>query len=74
MFSIIIYGLSFAYFIYGIHQWASDQILPNITEFKEVAEILDYKSTTTKLSFTPFLFPEQIDPFESSNIILMAVI
>ena len=51
--SIIIYGLSFGYFVYGIQQWASDQILPTIAEFKQIIDVIDYQSSDPTVLLQP---------------------
>ena len=64
MISIVIYGLSFAYFIYGISLWANNEILPSIAEFKEVVDQIQYSSPIKLLSFYSEKQSGQIDPFD----------
>ena len=47
--------------------------MPSIIDLKEVNEVIEYKSSNKVASFKPFADAGLIDPFDSSNIVLMVI-
>ncbi|KAM3133672.1 hypothetical protein pb186bvf_014218 [Paramecium bursaria] len=73
--SIVIYGLSFSYFVYGIYQWQTNQILPGIVSYDAVQESQDFQTgNETTISFTPRIDSSAaVNPFNKSAVIMIAL-
>ncbi|KAM3133666.1 hypothetical protein pb186bvf_014212 [Paramecium bursaria] len=73
--SITIYGLSFIYFIYGMVQWQTGQILPVIVNYDQVLDSVNYTiGSDSIIQFKNRYDPNQkINPFNKSSLILMAI-
>ncbi|KAM3133668.1 hypothetical protein pb186bvf_014214 [Paramecium bursaria] len=72
--TLIIYGLSFTYFVYGIAQWQEGQVLPSIVFYDQVLDNIEYNVGQNQLiQYTPRIFTSGLDPFNKSAIVIMAL-
>ncbi|KAM3133667.1 hypothetical protein pb186bvf_014213 [Paramecium bursaria] len=72
--TLIIYGLSFTYFVYGITQWQDGQVLPSIVVYDQVIDNIEYMVNQNQLmQYIPRSFPQIIDPFNKSAIVIMVL-
>ncbi|CAD8083206.1 unnamed protein product [Paramecium sonneborni] len=76
--SILLYGASLSYLIYELILWRSGQILPKVTTM--ATEIESYSLNFDQVTVAEFCLrrhksiPDQIDPFEPENIILLPML
>ncbi|CAD8113081.1 unnamed protein product [Paramecium sonneborni] len=73
--SILLYGLSFAYFLYIIIQWRSGEILPKITKASKVEnnQQFELNETFVEVQLRKFGY-SMIDPFNPDALVLQPLL
>ncbi|KAM3136840.1 hypothetical protein pb186bvf_011099 [Paramecium bursaria] len=75
LFSIMIYGTSLGYFIYGIYQWQTGQMLPNIVIDEQLIDSIYFTTGTDKIFlFEPKRNMKLLYPFNKTQIVMMALL
>lgn len=73
--SILLYGLSLAYFIYYSNLWMTNQLLPKVTS---TSEIIKYQQFEMEEKFISFQIRDQdnqkYDPFDPKAMIIQPTI
>ncbi|KAM3129601.1 hypothetical protein pb186bvf_018282 [Paramecium bursaria] len=73
--TIIVYTLSFSYFIYILVLWQTGDIGPSIAKYNDIQNFSIYTSGEQSLFDFTFVLQEQsIDPFDQKNIILLPLL
>ncbi|CAD8166167.1 unnamed protein product [Paramecium octaurelia] len=74
VFTLLVYGVCLAYFIFVLQQWQTGQILPKILIESDVAAFSKFKMPNDLIAISYIRYEDsQIDPFQQQGNILMPI-